>query len=76
MDNQPTHDEAKQKTQAIKGFYQHLTIYVVVNIVIFVVNLLASRGSWWFYWPLLGWGIGVVAHGLTVFLGGAGRRAS
>jgi len=20
----------------------------------------------WFYWPLLGWGIGILAHGLAV----------
>jgi hypothetical protein len=21
----------------------------------------------WFYWPLLGWGIGILAHGLAVY---------
>ncbi|MCI0513202.1 2TM domain-containing protein, partial [candidate division KSB1 bacterium] len=26
---------------------------------------------WWFYWPLLGWGIGVLSHGIAIFgLGG------
>jgi hypothetical protein len=27
----------------------------------------ASHGAIWFYWPLLGWGIGLAAHGLSVF---------
>ena len=76
MNEQPTGDEAKQKAQAIKGFYRHLTVYVLVNILLFVVNVLTSRGSWWFYWPLLGWAIGVIAHGLTVFLGRRDRGES
>jgi len=76
MNDQLTHEEAKQKAQAIKGFYQHLLVYVLVNILLFVINLLKSPGSWWFYWPLLGWGIGVIAHGLRAFLGYAGRGKS
>jgi len=76
MNDQVTRDEAKQKAQAVKEFYQHLTVYAVVNVLLFVINLVTSRGNWWFYWPLLGWGIGVVAHGLTVFLGSGGRGES
>jgi 2TM domain len=26
-----------------------------------------TGGVWWFYWPLLGWGIGLGAHALGVF---------
>jgi hypothetical protein len=29
--------------------------------------MLTSRDHLWFYWPLLGWGIGVTAHGFSVY---------
>ena len=38
---------------------------------VFLINLLAG-GSWWFFWPLIGWGIGLGVHALNVFgFGGA-----
>jgi hypothetical protein len=30
-------------------------------------------GAWWFYWPLVGWGIGLGLHAFGVFgFGGGG----
>jgi hypothetical protein len=56
--------------QALKGFYIHATVFVLVNSGLFVINLL-TPGSWWFYWPLIFWGIGLGIHALNVFvLGG------
>jgi hypothetical protein len=40
--------------------------YVAVMIVLFIIDMLTGKGLW-FYWPLLGWGIAVVAHALKVF---------
>jgi len=31
-----------------------------------IVNI-ASGGPWWVLWVLLGWGIGILAHAITVF---------
>jgi len=59
--------EAKEKVAAIKAFYIHLTTYVCVNGFLIVVNLITSRHNIWFYWPLLGWGTGLLAHGIGVF---------
>ena len=28
---------------------------------------MTSPDALWFYWPLLGWGIGVLFHGMKVF---------
>lgn len=58
---------AKKRVQEIKGFYGNLTSYVVVNIFLLILNLITSAEHLWFYWPLLGWGIGVVFHGMKVF---------
>jgi hypothetical protein len=59
--------KARKRVEEIKGFYGNLIAYVVVNIGLMVINLLTSSGYLWFFWPLLGWGIGVVFHGMKVF---------
>ena len=51
----------------IKGFYTHLLIYAVVIVCLFGLNLIRSPGHLWAFWPAIGWGIGVVFHGLNVF---------
>ena len=47
-------------------FFEHLRSYIIVNLVLFVVDILVSGGSW-FFWPLLGWGIGVVFDASDTF---------
>ena len=69
MDEQARYEEAKKRVAEIKGFYQHLTAYLVINAVLFAINVLTSPGYYWFFWPLLGWGIGVALHGLATFGG-------
>ncbi|SHG94890.1 2TM domain-containing protein [Flavobacterium fluvii] len=71
MENKYTEEEryyaAKKRVEEIKGFYGNLIAYVVVNMGLMVINLLTSPAYLWFFWPMLGWGIGVVFHGLKVF---------
>ena len=52
---------------ALLGFSIHATVYGVVNAGLLLLNLLTSPGYLWFLWPLVGWGIGLAAHGLAVF---------
>ena len=66
MDQEQRYQRAHARVQALKGFYTHATAYVVVNIALFVINLVTG-GGWWFYWPLIGWGIGLGVHALNVF---------
>jgi hypothetical protein len=58
---------AKSRVAQLRGFYVHLTTFVVVNAFLLVLNLLTDADSLWFYWVLLGWGIGLVAHALQVY---------
>ena len=51
----------------IKGFYIHLVLYCIVIGFLAVVNLVTYRHYLWFIWPALGWGIGILAHGMRVF---------
>ena len=67
---QQRYERARARVQAIKGFYTHATAFVVVNLGLFLINLF-TPGPWWFFWPLIGWGIGLGVHALNVFgLGG------
>lgn len=59
--------KAKKRVEEIKGFYGNLTAYIVFNVFFLVLNLLTSPEELWFYWPMLGWGIGVIFHGMKVF---------
>lgn len=61
------YEKARKRVKAKKEFYQHLTSYVVMSIFFFLLNAVTSFGAWWFYWPILGWGIGIVFHYFDVF---------
>ncbi|AOW10942.1 2TM domain-containing protein [Flavobacterium gilvum] len=68
---------AYKKVKKIKGFYTHLKIYIIVNVIIIATSLnreifsegIQSSGllEWHTYSTALFWGIGLVAHGLSVF---------
>jgi len=48
-------------------FIFHLAVYVGVNILLIVINLVTAPRHLWFIWPLIGWGIGVFFHGMSTF---------
>ena len=41
-DQQQRYERARARVQAIKGFYVHASVFVVVNIGLFVINALTS----------------------------------
>lgn len=51
-----------------RAFYVHLAVYLAVQLMLFAIWVLVGGGFPWFLFPLLGWGVGVVAHGATAFL--------
>jgi len=63
----PRYAAARKQVDEEKGFYSHATSYIVVNGFLFALDFFTSPGHWWFYWPLLGWGIGLASHGFQVF---------
>jgi len=67
VENQEAYQKAKKRVEAKIGFYIHLAVYVGVNILLIIINLLTSSQYLWFKWPLIGWGIGVFLHALRVF---------
>ena len=67
MDERTRYEDARKHVGELRAFYQHLVTYIVINAFLIFVNRLTFPGYNWFIWPLLGWGIGLVLHALTVF---------
>ena len=61
------YQKAATRVKELKGFYGNLTSYCLVISFLAVLNLLTSPEYLWFLWPMLGWGIGIVAHATTTF---------
>jgi cell division protein FtsW (lipid II flippase) len=58
---------AKMRIEEIKSFYVHAGIYVVVNILLILINVLSEDEVWWSLWTVLGWGLGLLIHSMCVF---------
>lgn len=48
-------------------FYRNLSSYIIVIGMLALINAM-TPGPWWFQWPALGWGIGLVFQLKTLFL--------
>lgn len=48
-------------------FYRHLRSYLIVNGILFVLNLVTNPGSLWVIWPILGWGFGLAFDASDTF---------
>lgn len=63
--------QAYKKVKRIKGFYVHLSIYLIVNVFIIAANIelgdIRELWSWETFSTAFFWGIGLAAHGLSVF---------
>jgi len=63
--------KAYKRVKRIKGFYVHLLVYVLVNLLI-IGRRYCDRGEntftdWDTYSTLIFWGIGIIAHASSVF---------
>lgn len=58
---------ALARVRSIKGFYIHAAQYVFVVGLLAAVNIFLYPRHYWFVWVALGWGSGLLVHGLRVF---------
>ena len=58
---------AVEKVQKIKEFYQNVISYVIFIPLMIFINLRFSPQFQWFWFPMAGWGIGLLFHGLDAF---------
>ncbi|MDR0271820.1 MAG: 2TM domain-containing protein [Clostridiales bacterium] len=57
---------ARKRAKAKVGFRAHATSFVAVNVFLVLVYLVSGAGYFWPIWSLLGWGLGLLMHGITV----------
>jgi hypothetical protein len=60
---------AINRIRAKRAFWVHLTVYILVNALLVFIWAINASDYFWPMWPMLGWGIGVVAHAVGVGIG-------
>ena len=69
------YQQALKRVKKIKGFYSHLMVYIVINTMLLIVNYknMDANENFW-RWQTFNtfffWGIGLLAHGFSVFMPG------
>ena len=64
-------EEARRYVRRKRIFYTVLAVWLALSAMWFLIDLLDDSSSWWFYWPMLGTGIGVAITGIVLLgLGG------
>jgi hypothetical protein len=64
---------AAKRVKQLRGFYSHLMVFIIVNLIIVFFNIKnLNEGESYFQWhnfiTLMFWGIGLLAHAASVFL--------
>ncbi|UMB60735.1 2TM domain-containing protein [Lutibacter sp. A80] len=59
--------KAVEQVEEIKGFYSSLLAYCIVIPMLIYINLTYIPQFHWFWFPMLGWGIGMTVQGFKAF---------
>ncbi|MEK6155544.1 2TM domain-containing protein [Flavobacteriaceae bacterium 3-367] len=60
------YQKAKERVEAIKGFYGNLTAYCIVIPLLAFLNY-STTSFPWIIFPVFGWGFGLLMHGMEAF---------
>ncbi|MDR4955087.1 histidine kinase [Chryseobacterium sp. ES2] len=66
-DDSAAYQRAQKRVKEIKSFYMNLISYCTISAFLIFINLFTSNRNHWFWFPVLGWGIGVASHAFQVF---------
>jgi hypothetical protein len=66
-DNEQLREQAIQRLKKKRDFQTHVLIYIAVNAFLVVIWAVTSGGYFWPIFPILGWGIAVVANAWDVY---------
>ncbi len=64
--------KAKERVKTLKEFYGNLIAYCIVIPILIFINLKTSNNFQWFWFPMLGWGLGLTFHAFETF--GYGKK--
>lgn len=63
----PNERRALARVRKLKRFYLHVMQYVLVISFLFAINLMTYPKFLWAVFPALGWGVGLMMHGLSIW---------
>jgi len=63
---------AHRRASAKLGWYIHATVYVLVNGGLYLLSVSGGHQRRWSVFPALGWGVGLLCHGISVWVLGSG----
>lgn len=72
LSNEEIERLARRRAGSKLGWYAHAAVYLAVNLFLFVSSEYGMGQRRWSMGPILGWGLGLVLHGVAVFFLGAG----
>jgi hypothetical protein len=67
-ENDGLRKEARERAEMKFSFYINIALYIIINGILIAIWYFNGMGFPWIIFPLIGWGIGVVAHYLTAFV--------
>ncbi|MGV8926480.1 MAG: 2TM domain-containing protein [Ewingella sp.] len=59
---------ARRQVRDESNFYRRVIVFIIVNVILFVINRITTPGNHWFFWPLGIWGGLLIFRGLRVFV--------
>ena len=63
---------ARKRAGAKLGWYAHDTLFLMINLAMLAFSKYGFGSRPWSAFPLLGWGLGLALHGISVFVLGTG----
>jgi uncharacterized RDD family membrane protein YckC len=67
LEEERLYRKAKKRAQAMRSFYISLSLYCIVIPLLIYINLKYSPEFHWFYFSMIGWGIGLCFHAMEAF---------
>ncbi len=61
------YQKARRRVKELKEFYGNLISYCTIMPLLVFINLYSHNHFQWFWFPLIGWGGGLIFHALSVF---------
>ena len=68
MNDDEKYQKASKRVHRLKELYEHIAIFIIVNVLLIILNMLFSPNNLWFYWVTIFWGIGLVFDLLSFFV--------
>ncbi len=58
---------ALEYVKELKGLYIHIAMFLIIMLFLISLNLINTPNHYWFVYPLIGWGLGLAGHAISLF---------